>query len=490
MKSDDCRGSHYIDGAWWGSGENGFRSFNPCTGEPVWVGEAAGAETVARAVAAARSAFSSWSALSRDERGTYLQRFSELLRSRGDDLAETISIEVGKPLWESRTEVAAMAGKVAISIDALDARTPPETMRAGAVTRYRPHGVLAVLGPFNFPGHLPNGHIVPALLAGNTLVFKPSELAPWVAERTLELWDEAGLPHGVLNLVQGQRDTAVALSEQDGIDGLFFTGSSRVGVEINRAFALHPGKILSLEMGGNNPLVVHRPSSIEAAAIVTAQSAFATAGQRCTCARRLIVTAFAEREAFLRALVDVTAKLRVGHPDASPAPFMGPVIDEAAAHRCLSSEQSLIARGGIALVPMHHVQEGTGLVRPGVVDVTAVVERPDEEVFGPLLQVVQVDTLDEAIAESNRTRYGLAAGILSADPEAYEAFRANARAGIVNWNKPLTGASSSAPFGGVGLSGNHRPSAYFAADYCSYPVASLESSDLALPETLPPGLLP
>ncbi|MBL9214267.1 MAG: succinylglutamate-semialdehyde dehydrogenase [Opitutaceae bacterium] len=464
-----------------------FSSLDPATGATVWTGPAAGPADIDRAVARARAAFPPWSRRPAAEREALLHGFADRLAAGAESLADAISREVGKPRWEARTEVQAMVAKVGISIEA-HARRCAEFRNPQGVTRFRPHGVVAVLGPFNFPGHLPNGHIVPALLAGNTVVFKPSELAPLVAEQTAAVWRSAGLPDGVLSVVQGGRATGEALAGHPGIDGLFFTGSARAGLALNERLARTPEKVLALEMGGNNPLVVHRAADPAAAAVLTVQSAYLSAGQRCTCARRLIVPAGPEGDAFIRTLADLTGRLRVGPATDRPEPFLGPVITEAAARRLLSAQDSLLAAGATALVPLRHLRAGTGLLSPGLIDVTAVAARPDEEWFGPLLQLVRVPDFDAALREASRTAFGLAAGLLSDDADLYARFAAEVRAGLVNWNQPLTGASSRAAFGGLGRSGNHRPSAYLAADYCSHPVASIEVPQLRMPAELPPGL--
>jgi succinylglutamic semialdehyde dehydrogenase len=420
-----------------------------------------------------------------------LEAFAERLKASKAGLAELISTETGKPLWEADEEVGAMAGKVPLSIQAArERRSPAEFDLAGATAavRFKPHGVVAVFGPFNFPGHLPNGHIVPALLAGNTVVFKPSELTPAVAQRTAELWQEAGLPAGALNLVQGARDTGAALASHPGVDGLYFTGSVAGGVSLHRAWADQPHKILALEMGGNNPLVVWDAADEDAAAYAIIQSAFITAGQRCSCARRLILPTGTAGDALLDRLVEMTTAIRVGPFRERPDPFMGPVINDQAAQRLLAGKRDLLSRGAVELVEMRPVGTRPAMLRPGIIDVTDVPDRPDEELFGPLLQVIRVGDFDAAIREANNTRFGLAAGLLSDDRSLYEQFYRRVRAGVVNWNRPTTGASGRLPFGGVGLSGNHRPSGYYAADYCSYPVASLEIGALSLPPKLTPGV--
>ena len=484
---------HLIDGNWVDGGGEPFQSLDPASGEPVWSGSAADADQVNDAVAAARSAFGSWSERPYEERLALAKAFAARLEAEKENLATTIAGETGKPLWESRTEVSAMVGKVAISDRAYRERTGvrERPMADGrSLTRHKPHGVVSVFGPYNFPGHLPNGHIVPALLAGNTVIFKPSELTPATAEHTLRLWMEAGLPPGVINLLQGGRHTGKALANHPGIDGLFFTGSAATGATLHRQFAGDTGKILALEMGGNNPLVVLGDVDPRAAAYTIIQSAFITAGQRCTCARRLYLPRGPAGDAVLERLIGATRRLKVGtFRDAEP-PFMGPVINEAAALKLLAAQARLVASGASELVPLEHLRKGTGQVSPGILDVGEVGEPPDEEYFGPLLQVARFDDLHDAINRANATRYGLSAGLLGGRAEDFERFYSGIRAGIVNWNRPLTGASSEAPFGGVGSSGNHRPSAYYAADYCAYPVASLEAEVLALPETRLPGVEP
>lgn len=466
-----------------------FSSIDPSTGEKVWTGPAASREDVATAVARARAASVGWARKTLAEREAVMRSFASVLEARKLELAAAISKEVGKPAWEALTEVQSMIGKVDLSIKAYTQRCA-EFKGGPAITRFRPHGVVAVFGPFNFPGHLPNGHIVPALLAGNTVVFKPSEYAPLVAERTAAAWKEAGLPSGALEVVQGSRETGGALVDHPGIDGLFFTGSSRAGIWLAERFAHTPERILALEMGGNNPLVVHEAADQEAAALLTIQSGYLTAGQRCTCARRLIVPEGRNGNRFLATLETLLSRVIVGAPADRPEPFMGPVISVATAGHLLAAQRDLVAQGARSLVELRPLKEGTGLLSPGLIDVTRVPKRSDEELFGPLLQVIRVPDFAAAIQEANATRYGLAAGLISDNPHLYQQFFDAVRAGIVNWNQQLTGASGGAPFGGIGRSGNHRPSAFFAADYCSYPVASIEVPELKRPANLPPGLRP
>ncbi len=484
--------SHYLNGQWVAGEGSLLQTVDPSSGQLVWTGTGATAAEVDIACKAARASFGAWAQTPLDERIAVCKRFRELLKINTEQLARLISTEVGKPLWEARAEVAAMANKVDISIQSYHARTGESRARVAdgeAVLRHRPHGVFAVLGPYNFPGHLPNGHIVPALIAGNTIVFKPSEYAPQTAINTVQLWQRSGVPEGVLNLVNGARDTGVALAQHPLLDGLLFTGSCPTGVGLQRLFAGQPGKMLALEMGGNNALVVWDVDNIDAAVHHAILSAFVSAGQRCTCARRLIVDDGARGRAFLDRLVDVASRLKIGPFDQSPPPFMGPVVSAALACKLLKVQGELVAKGGTVLLEMRHLAEHTGFVSAGIVDVSDAKDIPDEEWFGPLLQVTRVSSFEAALTVANATAFGLAAGLLSDDPALWQQFVTHVRAGVVNWNRPTTGAASSAPFGGIGQSGNHRPSAFYAADYCAYPVASIEQAVLELPLQLSPGLV-
>jgi succinylglutamic semialdehyde dehydrogenase len=483
--------SLFIDGRWIDGSGDTFHSTNPATEEAVWQGQAANHSDVDRAVEAAYHAQTGWANTPIEKRIALLESFVAQLKVNRARLVEAISREAGKPLWESNTEVDSMIGKIPLSIAAMNERRPPteSTVPGGiAATRFKPIGVVAVLGPFNFPGHLPNGHIVPALLAGNAVIFKPSELTPMVAQVTIECWHATGLPPGVINLVQGGASTGAALSGHPTIDGLFFTGSASVGTYLNTQFAAHPEKILALEMGGNNPLIVHGTSNIEAATYLTIQSAFITAGQRCTCARRLIVPKGAEGDRFLELLVERTKALCVGAYTDLPEPFIGPVISAIAASKLLKEQDDLESRGGKALIKLARLPQSPAMLSPGIIDVTGVTNRADAELFGPLLQVIRVDDFEAAIRKANNTQFGLAAGLLSDSRELYEQFAREIRAGVVNWNRPTTGASGSLPFGGIGRSGNHRPSGYYAADYCSYAVAVMETPTLTMPDKLLPGM--
>lgn len=456
-------------------------SHDPVTGAIVWQGAVTDVVGVDTAVARARGGFALWSATPLATRIDIVKRFAKLANEGSDDFANLLSRETGKPLWEARTEVASVVGKVAISLEAYMQRTGVSTNAVGdgqQTLHHRPHGVLAVLGPYNFPAHLPNGHIVPALLAGNSVLFKPSEWTPATALHIASLWAAAGLPEAVLTIVIGDADTGRALSRHDGIDGLLFTGSAHTGAALHAAFAGQPHKMLALEMGGNNPLIAWDVDDVAAAAGLIVQSAYQTAGQRCTCARRLIVEQGPRGEALVEAIIALADRLVIGGPFDEPTPFMGPVIGNSIADKLLAQAGQLEGR---VLRSLKRLTDEKPFLTPALVDVSTASHRADDEIFGPLLQLIRVPDFAAALREANHTRFGLAAGLIGGDAALFERFSAEARAGIVNWNRPLTGASSAAPFGGIGLSGNHRPSAYYAADYCAYPVAGLTSATLAAP---------
>ncbi|ODS59862.1 MAG: succinylglutamate-semialdehyde dehydrogenase [Erythrobacter sp. SCN 68-10] len=449
-------------------------SHEPATGEELWRGPHTDVEA---AVSRARAAWPAWAGLALSDRIELVRRFANAVKRDGESFAELIARESGKPLWEARTEVDAVIAKVDISVQAYAERTGKKkhdsAMNGSTALRHKPHGVMAVLGPYNFPAHLPNGHIVPALIAGNAVLLKPSEKTPAVGEKLIGTMHEAGIPADVAQVVIGGPEEGKALVAHPGIDGVLFTGSAQVGIAINRKLAGNPGKIVALEMGGNNPIVVTDTPKIADAAVLIVQSAFTSAGQRCTAARRLIVTD-AVHDALMEELLPLTRKLIVGDPLAGQQPFMGPVIDNQTADQLMESFLALITAGGRPLAHMRRLDPDRPFLTPGIIDVTDVPERPDIELFGPLLQVIRVPDLDTAIAEANNTRFGLSASLIGGSPDDYGRFWANIRAGIINWNRPTNGASSAAPFGGIGLSGNHRPAAYYAADYCAYPVASNE----------------
>lgn len=463
-----------------------FRSIDPATGETVWEGPAASADDCNAAIGRARVALGAWRASPVEERIALARRYAEVLGTRKAELSQLISRETGKLLWETETEIASMIGKVEVSIRAFAERTGERAadMPFGrAVLRHRGHGVMAVLGPYNFPGHLPNGHIIPALLAGNTVVFKPSEITPAIGAAMVAAWAEAGLPDGVLNIVQGARATGEALVAGD-IDGLLFTGSAGAGAALRRALIDRPHVSLALELGGNNPLVAW--DSPEAAASIIVQSSFVTTGQRCSCARRLIVPENKVGDAIVDAVDAMAGRLRIAAWDEAGSAFMGPLVSDTAAAGARMAADGIVSRGAKVIRPFEGIEgRSAAFVTPAIFDVTGI-DVPDAEIFAPVVQAIRVPDFDAAMRAANNTVFGLSAGLISEDAGLWARFVEESRAGVVNRNRPTTGAAANMPFGGLGASGNHRPSAYYAADYCAYPVASFEAEGVGAVEV--PGL--
>jgi len=450
-------------------------STEPATGAVIWEGPEG---DVDGEVSAARASWAEWAARPVTVRIETLRRVTNTVRARAEPLADLIARETGKPLWEARAEIEAVIARTDIAVNGYSERTASRKldgqMTNRTALRHKPHGVLAVLTPYSMPAQAANDHIVPALIAGNAVVLKPSDKAPASALMLAECFHAAGVPAGALRLLIGGAETGKALARHPGVDGVLFTGSARVGLALHRQFAETPHRILSLEMGGNNPLVVWDTPTLHAAATIVVQSAFTTAGQRCTAARRLIVKDGAH-EPLLDEITRLIGRLVVAEPHSDPAPFMGPVIDNDTAETLQERWLDLMLKGGRPITHLQRPLPGRPFLTPGLIDVTGIEKRVDEELFGPILQVIRVPDFDAAIAEVNATRYGLCAALISEQPSLYERFWANVRAGIINWNRPTNGVAANAPLGGLGLSGNHRPGAYYAADNCAYPVVSGEA---------------
>lgn len=482
---------NYIDGKWKQASGSDLTSISPNNDEVIWKGRSSNDKDIDECVYCATQALPSWSALSVEQRIKFIQNFVDLVKENTAELAEAISTEIGKPLWESKTEVSAIIGKLVPSIAAYKQRCGEmlKDMPSGGVSRtqFKPIGVVAIIGPYNFPGHMANGHIIPALIAGNTVIFKPSEKGAMTAEMIVELWNKSNLPNGVLNLLQGDWQTGHSLISHNAVNGVFFTGSYSVGEKIREACGSE--KMCALEMGGNSPLIVWDSSDVNAAVLATIQSAFITAGQRCSSARRVIVPKNSFGEIFLNRLIEVTNKITVGKYTDTPEPFYGPLRSPEMVDAVLAEQKHLLELGGISLVKSERLSSiGDCYVSPGIIDITEVSQKPDDELIGPFIKIIRVANFDEAITEANNTSYGLASGIFTEDRALYEKFNSRIRAGIINWNQQLTGAVGTAPFGGIKKSGNYRPSGYFAIDYCVYAVASIEVEKLKMPSNLPQGI--
>jgi succinylglutamic semialdehyde dehydrogenase len=438
------------------------------------------------AVSAAREAYSSWRKRPIGERAELLRKYQAAIKQREEELAEIIAREVGKPLWEAKGEVATMVNKVDVTINEsmamIEDRELPKIMENTVGRyRYRPHGVMAVIGPFNFPGHLPNGHIVPALLTGNTVVFKPSEKAPLVGQIMAEMFQEAGLPAGVFNLLQGEREVGRRLCVHEGVDGVLFTGSYEVGTRIKQDTLQQHWKLLALEMGGKNPAIVWDDADRDLAVHEILVGAYVTAGQRCSATSRIIV----QRkllDSFVERFHAAAKTFTIGYPLDNP--FMGPLVEQGSVDRYMkflgiASREGceIVMRGKALELPKkgNYVTPSICLIKDSSLEATKKSIYQQTELFSPNVAILGVDTLEEALAQANSTQYGLVASVFSASSEVYEKCWESLQMGLINWNKATIGASSKLPFGGLKKSGNHFPTALMATRYCTFPVASLET---------------
>ena len=449
-------------------------SHEPATGAELWRGPIGQVDDL---VARARRAWPAWAAQPHVTRIELARRFANEVRREHDRLATLIARETGKPLWEARSEVEDVVARVEAAVRAYAERTAQRkldsALQGTAALRHKPHGVMAVISPASAPASVPAAQIIPALIAGNVVIFKPSERAPATGELLVQCMHRAGIAATVVQMLVGGPEQGQELAVHAGVNGVLFTGAAHTGIALNRRLAADPGKLVALELGGNNPIVVWDTPKIVEAAVLVVQSAFSLAGQRCTAARRLIVQSSLADNLLdeVRLLAD---RLIVGAPFDDPAPFMGPVIDNRTADGLTESFVYLLSNGGRAIKHLVRLDEAHPFLSPAIIDVTRMSERPDVELFGPLLQVVVVDEFEAAIAEANATRFGLCAALVGGGPQEYNRFWAQVRAGVINWNRPTYAHSIAAPLGGVGLSGNHRPAAYYSADSCAYPVASAE----------------
>lgn len=460
----------FISGQWQSASGEAIHSIDPSYGQTIWTGRSAVPSDVDKAMRAAASAFDGWSQTPLSQRIEILKRFGDIAASKKDELGKLIAVETGKALWDASGEAGVVGAKVGATLAAYEQRTGTKQFDTGfgrAELTHRPHGVMAVLGPYNFPAHLPNGQILPALLAGNTIVFKPSELTPKTGAFLMDLYHEAGFPSGVVNLVQGSRATGEALLAHDALAGVLFVGSAPTGAAIHKQFGGRPDILLALEMGGNNPLIAWDVANTEAAASHIVQSAFITTGQRCTCARRIILPTGKSGDAIVDAIVAATEQIKVGAWD-DEGIFMGPLISADIASKVAGMAKSL---PGKTLLSMARTERGGAYLSPGIVDVTGESVK-DEEIFAPNMQIIRVDSFDDAIKRANATKFGLSAGLISDEQDHWDTFKSRIHAGVVNFNRPTTGASGALPFGGPGLSGNHNPGAFYSADFCAWPMAS------------------
>ncbi len=450
---------------------------------------------VDRACLAAKQAYMGWAQLSIDERKKYILKLREIFVAHEAEMAELISRDTGKALWDATTEAKALAAKIDVTLNESvkliqEERIKNALPQVDGVIRYRSRGVMAVVGPFNFPAHLPNGHIIPALIAGNTIVYKPSEQTPAVAQLYAQMVEKAEFPPGVFNLVHGEAETGRKLVAHELVDGILFTGSYEVGLKIKQETLNHYWKILALEMGGKNATVVWEDADIDKAIYETLVGAYMSTGQRCSGTSRVILhDKIADQ--FTDRFYKAAKKLTIGHW--SKNPFMGPLINGPAVEKYIRFQEMAnrencesVMRGKALELEHkgHYVTPSIHLVKS--FDPSSVYQKT--EIFGPNVAIYRSSDFEKTIEMVNSTGYGLVMALFSKNKELYETALLKARVGLLNWNRTTNGASSRLPFGGMGKSGNDRPSAHFAIQYCTVPVASLEDPTTLDKSKLLPGV--
>lgn len=441
---------------------------------------------IEQVIISAQKGFDSWRKLSFEERVSYLKKYQEAVRVRKDEIALALALEVGKPLWEAKTEAAALDSKVSVTItDSLE-RIKQETIKDvmpkidGHVV-YKPLGPSFVIGPFNFPCHLANGQILSALLAGNSIIFKPSEKTIYSAQLMMECFHAAGFPEGVINFINGTGHTAGKITGDKRVRGVFFTGSRAVGLRILENTYRDMGKMVALELGGKNSSIIHHDTNISHALPELLRACFLTSGQRCTSTSMILVHRKIEQE-FIHQFKTLTERIRVGHPTKDNDPFMGPLIDQQAEDLYFQFTGYGKQEGAEEIVAPRKLDIGYAghYVSPSI----HYAKKPDlhgkfiqEEIFGPNCFFVPYDDIEEAIKIANCTNYGLAASVFTRDPEIYKLCLRDIDSGLLNLNRSTVGATARLPFGGVKDSGNHRPAAVSMIDACVSSCASLETLD-------------
>lgn len=464
-------------------GDGEFKSISPCDKEDLLLSGHYCHNHIDEACYAAKKSYLPWASLSLEDRKNHLLRLKEVFECHVEEMANLIARDSGKPFWEALTEAKALAQKIEITLNhslqlVSEEKIENALPQVDGYTRHKPRGVMAVLGPFNFPAHLPNGHIIPALIMGNTVVFKPSEQTPAVAQFYAQLIHKAELPPGVFNMVQGDGETGRRLVIHENVDGILFTGSYEVGLKIKQETLNHYWKILALEMGGKNATVIWEDCDLDKAVYESLIGSFLSAGQRCSCTSRILVHEKVHEE-FTEKFYQSAKRLTVGHW--SDNPFMGPLINASAVEKYIRFQEIAnrencenMMRGKSLDLPYKGYYVTPSIHAVKSFDLKSVYQK--SEIFGPNVAIYSVRDFEQAIDIVNSTGYGLAMALFTKNRSLYQKALLEARVGLLNLNRTTNGASSRMPFGGMGKSGNDRPSGHYAIQYCSVPVASLEDS--------------
>jgi succinylglutamic semialdehyde dehydrogenase len=439
---------------------------------------------VEKIIESAIAGFKLWKKTPVSDRIIFLRKYHDEVSKRIEELAIAISYETGKPLWESKTEVASVISKIQVTIEDSLPRIQSKHFHnilpntTGHIY-YKPIGPTLIIGPFNFPCHLANGQILSALIAGNSIIFKPSEKTAYSAQILIECFHDAGFPSGVINLIQGDGEIARRLLKIKNIRAVFFTGSKEVGKKILEITHHDLGKLVSLELGGKNTSILHEDANLDHALLELVKACFLTSGQRCT-STSIVAIHRKIHEKFIASFHDVAKKIIIDHPvDFKREPFMGPLIDQAAV------DSYLLFMGMAKREQIHEVMRGKQIERTKkgyyVSPSIHLAEKWNNEslflqseIFGPNVTFIPYDTIEEAIQIANSTEYGLASAIFTNNHSLYQLCVDEIESGLVNFNRSTIGPSSKLPFGGVKNSGNFRPSALTTIDACVYQMAGLE----------------
>lgn len=456
-----------------------------------------GVAHIDNALQASSQAFPLWKATDLQKRIQLVLHFKQELLKRRQAIEDCIVFETGKARWEAAQEADALGNKIDISIQTmipLMASIAEQIKTTGSSEmQWVPRGVCLVLGPFNFPLHLANGHIVPALLTGNTVIFKPSEAGVAAATLYTEALDAAGFPPGVFQMIPGNAETGQKLVEDVRVQGVFFTGSYANGRRIVESLLRSRGDlgtIAALEMGGKNASIIHEDASLEKAVSEVVVSAYATAGQRCSSTSRLLVHENL-MSAVLEKLQTWIQKIPTGDPS-DPKTFMGPLIHEKAKDGYLQSLERARLDKVEVLIESRSLKDQSCLVSPSLY----VLSNPKdkwafkEEFFGPNLIVSSYKSFEELFELHEATPYGLVASVFTESPEFFSLCRDRFNVGLINHNRGTVGASSKLPFGGTKKSGNHWPAGIFSFLYCASPQSQLLESGNFDPQKLPRPLQP
>jgi len=441
---------------------------------------------IAPIVDSASNGYAKWRLLDLSERANYLKKYQHALRTKRDEIAEAIAWEIGKPLWEARTEADAVIAKVDVTInDSLERiagkkfeNILPNT--SGQII-YKPIGPSFIIGPFNFPCHLANGQILSALLGGNSIIFKPSGRSFYSGQLLIECFHRAGFPAGVVNLINGRGDAATQLMKEKAIKGIYFTGSNNVGRHIMEVTHKDFSKLVALEMGGKNTSIVHKDANVEQALGELIKACYLTTGQRCTSTSIIAIHNSLQNE-FMDKFHQLAKRIIVDHPvEHETEPFMGPLVDENAFKDYLNfmemarEEKADVIMEGQKLekkFPGHYVSPSIHyLAKPNPQGKFFM-----SEIFGPNCTFIPYQDIEEAIAINNMGEYGLAAGVFTADEQTFNLCLRDLEVGVMNWNRSSVGASSRLPFGGFKNSGNYRPAAVATIDSCVHAVSCLSVS--------------